>query len=32
MNTIGDMNFTGERVKMTAEAYQSLAESIGAAL
>ena len=32
MNTIGDMNFTGERVTMTAEAYQALANSVAAAL
>lgn len=32
MNTIGDMNFTGERVTMTTEAYQSLADSVAAAL
>ncbi len=32
MNSIGDMNFTGERVKMEAEAYQALAKAIAEAL
>lgn len=32
MNAIGDMNFTGERVKMTADEFSVLASSIAAAL
>lgn len=32
MNTIGDMNFTGERVKLSPEEYQILAQSIAAKL
>jgi histidine triad (HIT) family protein len=32
MNTIGDMSFTGERVKLSPEEYQILAQSIAAKL
>jgi histidine triad (HIT) family protein len=32
MNTIGDMNFTGERVKMSAEDFEKLASVIAAAM
>jgi histidine triad (HIT) family protein len=32
MNTIGDINFTGERVKLSPEEYQILAQSIAAKL
>ncbi len=31
MNTIGDMNFTGERVKLTSEEYAELANAISEA-
>ncbi|MBL7837209.1 MAG: HIT family protein, partial [Bacteroidetes bacterium] len=32
MNTIGDMNFTGERVKLTSDEFQQLAKLISAKL
>ncbi|MFM6983820.1 MAG: HIT family protein [Chitinophagaceae bacterium] len=32
MNTIGDMNFTGERVKMSSEEFEKLASAIAAAM
>lgn len=32
MNTIGDMNFTGERVKLTSDEFQQLANLISAKL
>ncbi len=32
MNSIGDMNFTGERLKMSQEEFEKLASSIAAAM
>lgn len=32
MNTIGDMNFTGERIKLSQEEFEKLASAISAAM